>query len=70
MARIDGHVLAAVCRLEPPLSAFGELPFGLFALELPLAAACHTVTVRAEGSQAVERLRRRKLCPRTSGSKR
>ena len=44
---------------------FGERPFSLFIVELPLRAACAPITVRVVRSEATERIRRRpKLCER------
>jgi hypothetical protein len=46
---------------------FGERPFSLFIVELPLRAACVPITVRVVLSGATERIRRRpKLCERSS----
>ena len=44
---------------------FGEPPFVLFVFELPLSAACGSVTVHGDRSEATERIPpRRKLCGR------
>jgi hypothetical protein len=43
--------------------SFGEPPFSLFVMELPLAAACRPVTVAARGSDATRRIpAQTKLC--------
>lgn len=45
---------------------FGEPPFSLFIVELPLRSACAPITVRAARSEASERISRRaKLCERS-----
>lgn len=59
-----GRARAAVFKVRSKLArSFGEPPFGLFVFELPLAAACGSVTVRTEGPDATKRIPpRRKLC--------
>ena len=48
---------------------FGESPFGLFVIELPLSAACATVTLAGKGPDATERIPPQpKLCERASNS--
>ena len=67
VARFTGGMArAAVFKVAPPLARnFGELPFGLFVMELPLAAACAPVTVAGERPDATERIPpRTKLCER------
>jgi hypothetical protein len=61
-----GRARAAVFEVHAKLARkFGEAPFALFAFELPLAAACGSVTVHREGSDAWLRIPpRRKLCER------
>jgi hypothetical protein len=50
---------------------FGEPPFGLFVMELPLSAACAPVTVTGHGPDATERVPPRpKLCARARRSRR
>jgi hypothetical protein len=45
---------------------FGEPPFSLFIVEMPLRAACGPIIVRDVRSEATERIRRRpKLCERS-----
>lgn len=60
-----GRARAAVFRAGSQLAGdLREPPFGLFVVELPLAAACGTVTLRADGD-AVQRLpRQARLCTR------
>lgn len=65
-----GTAQAAVFRVGPKLARnFGESPFGLFVIELPLSAACATVTVAGKGPDATERIPPQpKLCERASNS--
>lgn len=64
-----GTVQAAVLTVGPELAReFGEPPFSLYVMELPLSAACAAVTVAGDGSDASERIpRQRKLCKRAQG---
>ena len=66
-----GTARAAVFNVPPGLARnFGESPFGLFVMELPLSAACAPVTVTGDGPDATERIPPRpKLCelPRIRG---
>ena len=67
VARFEaGTARAAVFTVAPELArTLGEPPFGLFVLELPLAAACAPVTVLAR-DEAAERIpRRARLCRRS-----
>jgi hypothetical protein len=67
VARIaDGTAQAAVMRVGRDLARkFGESPFSLFVVELPVSAACAAVTVAGEGPDATERIPpRTKLCDR------
>jgi hypothetical protein len=65
-----GTAQAAVFRVGPKLARnFGESPFGLFVIELPLSAACAAVTVAGKGPDATERIAPEpKLCERASNS--
>lgn len=65
-----GTAQAAVFRVGPKLARnVGESPFGLFVIELPLSAACATVTVAGKGPDATERIPPQpKLCERASNS--
>jgi hypothetical protein len=52
-----GTARAAVFQVPPGLArSFGESPFGLFVVELPLSAACTPVTVTGDGPDATERI--------------
>jgi hypothetical protein len=61
---------AAVFKVPPGFAQnFGESPFGLFVMELPLSAACAPVTVTGDGPDATERIPpRSKLCARARDS--
>jgi hypothetical protein len=61
-----GTAQAVVLRVGPRLArSFGESPFSLFVMELPLSAGCAPVTVAGEGPDAAERISpRTKLCER------
>jgi hypothetical protein len=61
-----GTARAAVFNAPAGLARnFGESPFGLFVMELPLSAACAPVTVTGDGPDATERIPPRpKLCER------
>lgn len=65
-----GTARAAVFKVPPGLAQnFGESPFGLFVMELPLSAACAPVTVTGDGPDATERIPpRHKLCERARDS--
>ena len=62
----SGRARAAVFKVQSKLARnFGESPFGLFVFELPLAAACGSVTVHGDRSDATERIPpQHKLCER------
>jgi len=64
----DEPVRAAVFEVGPKLSSrFGERPFSLFVLELPLDAACTSVAVETDASARTERIRPQpKICERAS----
>jgi hypothetical protein len=66
-----GTARAAVFKVPPGLAQdFGESPFGLFVMELPLSAACAPVTVTGDGPDATERIPpRHKLCERARDSR-
>jgi hypothetical protein len=52
-----GLVRAAVFEVDTKLAArFGEEPFSLFVLELPLRAACDPIVVRGGGPEEVDRI--------------
>jgi hypothetical protein len=71
VARFTGGTAhAAVFRVGPELARnFGESPFSLFVMELPLSAACGSVTVAGERSDATERIPpRTRLCERAGDS--
>jgi hypothetical protein len=59
-----GTARSAVIDVPAPLArSFGEPPFSLFVMELPLAAGCAPVTVAGEGADATERIPvQTKLC--------
>jgi hypothetical protein len=61
-----GTARAAVFKVAPELARnFGESPFGLFVVELPLSAACAPVTVSGKWPDATERIPpQTKLCER------
>jgi hypothetical protein len=61
-----GTARAAVIEVAPELARrLGEPPFRLFAMELPLAAACAAITVTAKGSAPASRIPARpRLCAR------
>jgi hypothetical protein len=53
----EGSVRAAVLPVRAPLARrFGEAPFNLFVVEIPLAAASARVVLRADGPRGTERL--------------
>ncbi len=64
----EGAGAAAVFGVPAKLSRrFGEPPFSLFVVELPLRAACAAITVRNARSEGTERIgRRAKLCHRSA----
>jgi hypothetical protein len=65
----DGTARATVFKVNSKLArSFGEPPFRLFVLELPLAAACAPVTVHEDGRDLTERMPPRpRLCKRDYG---
>ena len=69
VARFDAGSARAAIFAVPSRRApwsFGEpVPFGLYVVELPLSAACGTITVHADTPAATKRIpQRRKLCDR------
>ena len=68
LARFDSVTAGAAVFKVPSRRApwtFGKAPFALFVVELPLAAACGSVTLVREGSGASKRVRPHgKLCER------
>ncbi len=68
LARFDSGRARAVVIKVPSNRApwtFGESPFSLFVVELPLAAACGSVTVTGDGPGAIDRIPPRTgLCER------
>jgi hypothetical protein len=53
----DGTAQAAVFKVESELARkFGESPFSVFVVELPLSAACGPVTVAGDEHDATERI--------------
>jgi hypothetical protein len=62
----QGRARAVVLNVRSKLARrFGEPPFSLFVVELPLEAACATVTVGSSATGATEQIRpRRRVCER------
>jgi hypothetical protein len=64
-----GRTTAAAAVVTVPAKwsrQFGEPPFSLFIVELPLRAACGRITVRDVRSEATEHIRRQpRLCERS-----
>lgn len=57
---------AAVFKITPELARhFGERPFSLFVTELPLQAACRSITVETDSENAIQRIPPRpRMCAR------
>jgi hypothetical protein len=64
-----GHATAAAAVFTVPAKLsrrFGEPPFSIFVVELPLRAACAPITLRNAHSEATKRIARRpRLCERS-----